>query len=266
VVLSTLKDAETGQRGYLLTGEPTYLEPYQAAERRLKTDFASLEMSLSSPDGKAEVATIRSLAVAKMAELSDTIALAQSGHRDAALDLVTSKRGQQIMDSIRVSVDRWQAETQAELARLQREARSLWRWGGAAGAAALAIFCMGGVAFLQSRSRQSLAGTLVALDRLTSAFGLSHGMLRSQDGRITFLSDGMQQLYGYDAQQAVGQVSHELLAAKFPEPLPDIVRTLHDTGHWQGELVHRRQDGSSIVVASHWALNDNGDGVPTISR
>jgi PAS domain S-box-containing protein len=89
-------------------------------------------------------------------------------------------------------------------------------------------------------------------------------MLRTQDGRITFWSDGMQQLYGYDAQQAVGQVSHELLAAKFPEPLPDIVRTLHDTGHWQGELVHRRQDGSSIVVASHWALKDNGDGVPTI--
>ena len=81
---------------------------------------------------------------------------------------------------------------------------------------------------------------------------------------FTFWSDGMQQLYGYDAQQAVGQVSHDLLAAKFPEPLPDIVRTLHDTGHWQGELVHRRQDGSSIVVASHWALDDNRDGVPTV--
>ncbi len=75
------------------------------------------------------------------------------------------------MDYIRVSVDRWQAETQAELARLQKEARSLWRWGGAVGAAALAILCMGGVAFLQSRSRQSLAGTLVALDRLRACPG-----------------------------------------------------------------------------------------------
>jgi PAS domain S-box-containing protein len=264
VVLSTLKDAETGQRGYLLTGELAYLEPYQAAQQRLKADLTSLEMSLSSSEGKAEIATIRSLAVAKMAELSDTIALAQSGHRDAALKLVTSNRGQRIMDSIRVSVDRWQAETQAELARLQKEARSLWSWGGAVGAAALALFCMGGVAFLQSRARQSLDGTLVALDRLTSAFKLSHGMLRTQDGRITFWSDGMKQLYGYDAQEAVGQVSHDLLAAKFPEPLPEIVRTLHDTGHWQGELVHRRQDGSSIVVASHWALNDHGDGVSTV--
>jgi PAS domain S-box-containing protein len=74
----------------------------------------------------------------------------------------------------------------------------------------------------------------------------------------------MKQLYGYDAQEAVGQVSHDLLAAKFPERLPNIVRTLHDTGHWQGELVHRRQDGSSIVVASHWALNDPAMGVSTV--
>ena len=87
------------------------------------------------------------------------------------------------------------------------------------GAAAFALFCMGGVAFLQSRARQSLAGTLVALDRVSSAFRLSHGMLRTQDGRITFWSDGMKQLYGYDAQEAVGQVSHDLLAAKFAEPL-----------------------------------------------
>jgi PAS domain S-box-containing protein len=263
-VLSTLKDAETGQRGYLLTGDLAYLEPYHAAQRRLNTDFAWLETSLSSPAGRAEIATIRSLAAAKMTELSDTIALAESGYRDAALTIVTSNRGQHIMESIRASVDRWQAETQTELARLQKEARSLWIWGGAVGAAALALFCMGGVAFLQSRARQSLAATLVALDRFTSALKLSHGMLRTPDGRITFWSDGMKQLYGYDALEAVGHISHDLLSAKFPEPLADIERTLRDTGHWQGELVHQRQDGSAIVVASHWALNDRGDGAPVV--
>jgi CHASE3 domain sensor protein len=157
MVLSKLKDAETGQRGYLLTGELAYLEPYQAAQQRLQADLASLEMSLSSSGGKAEIATIRSLAMAKMAELSDTIALAQSGYRDAALKLMTSNRGQQIMDSIRVSVDRWQAETQAELARLQREARSLWSWGGAVGAAALALFCMGGESRSCKAGRVSLS-------------------------------------------------------------------------------------------------------------
>jgi PAS domain S-box-containing protein len=263
-VLSTLKDAETGQRGYLLTGNLGYLEPYRTAQQRLPTHFAALEASLSSPAGKAEISTLRSLAAAKMTELSDTVALFEAGYRDAALTIVTSDRGRQIMESIRISIDRWQAETQAELARLQKEARSLWLWGGAVGAAALALFCMGGFALLQSRARQSLAAALVALDRFTSAFKLSHGMLRTLDGRITFWSDGMTQLYGYDAQEAVGKVSHDLLAAKFPEPLPEIERKLRDTGHWQGELVHRRQDGSPIVVASHWALNDWGDGEPTV--
>ncbi len=263
-VLSTLKDAETGQRGFLLTGNPEYLEPYRVAQQRLPTHFAALETSLSSPAGKAELSTLRSLAAAKMTELSNTIALFEAGDRDAALGMVRSNRGQQIMDSVRVSVDRMQTERQAELARLQKEAHSLWLWSGTVGAAALALFCMGGVAWQQSRARRSLAAALVALDRFTSAFKLSHGMLRTLDGRITFWSDGMTQLYGYDAQQAVGQVSHELLAAKFPEPLPDIERTLRDTGYWQGELVHRRQDGSLIVVASHWALNDRGDGEPTV--
>jgi adenylate cyclase len=98
VVLSTLKDAETGQRGYLLTGDPAYLEPYQAGQQRLKADFASLEMSLSGPRGMAEVAALRALATAKTTELSDTVVLARSGNRDAALNLVTSNRGRQIMD------------------------------------------------------------------------------------------------------------------------------------------------------------------------
>ncbi len=54
-LLSQLKDAETGQRGFLLTGNPAYLEPYDAARQRLDADFKRLEQA-PLPDNRRTAA------------------------------------------------------------------------------------------------------------------------------------------------------------------------------------------------------------------
>jgi len=79
--------------------------------------------------------------------------------------------------------------------------------------------------------------------------------LRAIDGRITFWGEGAERLYGYPAAAALGRVSHDLLRTKFPIPLPGIEAALSRDGQWQGELVHRRQDGAELVVASHSAVH-----------
>ena len=131
--------------------------------------------------------------------------------------------------------------------------------------AALALFLLlGGGAVVHFRVRRSLVRNAANLERLAKAFGLSHGMLRAEDGRITFWADGMEQLYGYPAQEAVGRISHELLATEFPAPLVEIETTLRINRHWQGKLVQRCRDGSVVVVASHWTLHESSKEAPRI--
>jgi CHASE3 domain sensor protein len=101
-VLSTLKDAETGQRGYLLTAKDTYLEPYEAARARLVRDLAAAQATLAAVDGQtASLSRVLSLTAEEVAELSEPIALYHAGRQTDALALIETDRGKATMDAIR---------------------------------------------------------------------------------------------------------------------------------------------------------------------
>jgi PAS domain S-box-containing protein len=101
--LSTLKDAETGQRGYLLTGKDAYLEPYEAARAHLPRELAAAQASIPVIYGQtsANLSRVRSLISEKLAELAETIALQRAGRAGDALALVDTDRGKATMDAIR---------------------------------------------------------------------------------------------------------------------------------------------------------------------
>jgi PAS domain S-box-containing protein len=84
--------------------------------------------------------------------------------------------------------------------------------------------------------------------------------VRDLADRVTYWNKSASELYGYSAEEAVGQVSHELLRTEFPEPLERITEQLHQENRWAGELVHKRKDGSQAVVTSRWALERDADG------
>jgi two-component system, LuxR family, sensor kinase FixL len=89
---------------------------------------------------------------------------------------------------------------------------------------------------------------------------LAQVMIRGLDGRITSWSTGSERLYGWPRDEAVGQLSHRLLATVFPKPLKEIEEELLRDGEWHGDLQHRARDGSAIYVASHWALRRDDQG------
>ena len=60
-------------------------------------------------------------------------------------------------------------------------------------------------------------------------------MIRSLDGRITVWGEGAQRLYGFNAGEALGKVSHELLRTQFPEPRADIETALLHNARWSGD-------------------------------
>ena len=118
-VLSTLKDAETGQRGYLLTGEASYLEPYREAVDRLPGQIAGLrQLTLDNPAQTARVLRLDELAGQRMAILKRGLDLAgldpdRGRGLSSGRQTVLTGEGKQVMDRVRAEVD--------EMERVERE-------------------------------------------------------------------------------------------------------------------------------------------------
>ncbi|ARV61287.1 ATPase [Nostocales cyanobacterium HT-58-2] len=101
-LLSLMKDTETGQRGYLLTGDETYLEPYKVALTPIYKKIEELKsLTADNPTQQKQIKTIESLTLAKLAELKQTIDLRQLNQLESALQRVRTNLGKTLMDDIR---------------------------------------------------------------------------------------------------------------------------------------------------------------------
>ncbi|WP_076416218.1 diguanylate cyclase domain-containing protein [Shewanella sp. UCD-KL12] len=100
--LGAMKDAETGQRGFLLTKNTAYLEPYHTGGLAAKKYIAELRLlTVDNSDQQARVVEIEDKMKLKFAELTQTVELAQMKNLEAALDIVVDNRGKLYMDHIR---------------------------------------------------------------------------------------------------------------------------------------------------------------------
>ena len=102
-VFTTLLDAETGQRGFLLTGEDRYLEPYNRAIQQLPVDLATLKnLFVVNGRGMQNFDQLAVLANRKLDELRQTVEVRRSQGAQPALDLVLTGEGKRTMDSVRM--------------------------------------------------------------------------------------------------------------------------------------------------------------------
>ena len=104
-VLSTMKDAETGQRGYLLTFKDRYLEPYSGALAAVGSQLDELaQETRDNPKQQARIGPLRQHIDAKLAELKETIDLRRTQGAEAALAVVVTDRGKVEMDIVRSQI------------------------------------------------------------------------------------------------------------------------------------------------------------------
>jgi CHASE3 domain sensor protein len=127
-LLITLLDTETGQRGYLLTGDINYLAPFDAGRQLLQARVEELaKLAYSSQQPPADMAPLYDLTKQKLAELEQTIALRRD-KPDAAMLIVKTNAGKNLMDQIRSPIDAlqlWAMDTQQRMqARATRLART----------------------------------------------------------------------------------------------------------------------------------------------
>ena len=105
-LLSTTQDAETGQRGYLLTGDDRYLEPYRVAidDAGERADAVGV-LTRDNPTQQANLGVLRRHLTTKLAELDETIKLRRDIGAQAAFAVVATDRGKSEMDAIRRQID-----------------------------------------------------------------------------------------------------------------------------------------------------------------
>jgi PAS domain S-box-containing protein len=265
----TVEDIETGQRGFLLTGDTTYLEPYNEGIKSIWYQYlVARGLTADDPRQQTNLQNLADLLRNKMAVIDQTITLARGGNIGGSIDLLRAGEGKRLMNKIRETIGDVIAEEKRLLQERRDQAQQLQRQStrvlivltilGVGGSLVVGILLAW--ALMTRATTQRIAVETADRRRLLAMVNVAAVMLREVDGTIHFWSDGCQRLYGWTAEQAVGRSSHELLQTVFPVSLADIDATLLRTGSWNGELRHRSQDGGEVIVMANKTVHDHADG------
>jgi signal transduction histidine kinase len=131
-LLSLVQDAETGQRGYLLTSDEAYLEPYSAAVAKLPEQRERLQKAAGNlREVEADVLRLSDQLTLKMAELAATVEAKRKGDAEGAIQRVRDGAGKALMDDLRTTTAAILAKSEADLreaVEAQTTASSRLRW------------------------------------------------------------------------------------------------------------------------------------------
>ncbi|WP_442579920.1 CHASE3 domain-containing protein [Mesorhizobium sp. ASY16-5R] len=154
-VLSLMQDAETSQRGYLLTGERPYLDPYAVALASLPKELDSVRTAAASSKARSEqVEALNSAIRDKLTEMSETLAFYDRRNATSAMEIVRSDRGKLAMDRVRSIIADIRRDENALLQRRLGNAERLDDWMRLVSILALVgVFAMAAFGILTARRR-----------------------------------------------------------------------------------------------------------------
>lgn len=248
-----LVDAETGQRGFLLTARPAYLQPLTTAREALPTEIEALAaLTADDPGQRERVETLRPLVAQKLDELARTIELRQAKGFDAALAAVDTGVGKRTMDAIRTTLDAMaRTEEDALATRLRStDARNGRVLLALALASSLGVLLVGGCALgLNAQSRQRL-GAQAALaeseERLRVTLrSIGDAVIATDtDGCVVFMNPVAELLTGWTTADAHGR------------PLADVFVIVNETTRVPVENPVTRvlREGITVGLANHTVL------------
>jgi PAS domain S-box-containing protein len=264
--LSSIRDAESGQRGFLLTGNPQYLDAYNTAVAALPGELNMLRASVAGePLLRTRVETLSSLISEKLAELKETVALRQNEGFQAALTVVETNRGKHTMDDLRKIGVQLEDQVYAVLTRGIRERQqqgSRTRLTTALGAGLLFAFLLLATIDIgrATEERDRLIVDLEAANgRTTASRDLLHTTLSSigdaviatdAAGNVTFMNGVAENLTGWTQAQAAGQSLAKVLAIVSEETHQPV----------ENPADKALREGSVVGMANHTVLISH-DGV-----
>ncbi len=245
-----LLDAETGQRGYLLTGNETYLQPYRKATRNLDRAMARLNsLTGNNPAQQKRIRTLEPLVEHKLSELQETIDLRQKDGLEAANRVVLAGQGQQWMDEIRALLGAMSEEEnrqRAEYTKQMTEATNRSSRMVILGCVLSVVVLWMMFLFLlrnlvhRRRAQESLAQREKWFSTTLASVG-DAVIATDMNGAVTFMNAVAQSLTGWNQTEAVGKsmdLVFEIVNEKTRLPVENPVRKVFREGRVEGLADH----------------------------
>src|SRR5216683_2959646 len=212
--VARLVDAETGQRGYLLTGEESYLEPYHVAIKNIDRTIGNLKnLTSDNPNQQKRIQILEPLVEKKLAEIQRTIELRENERLAAANRVVLEGSGKHWMDQIRAVVAEMTNEEEELLKlRTQKTNESVTRsvrtiLAGSLVSILLMVLCLG---LLQrelserKKEQEALARSEKWLSTTLASIG-DAVIATDMNGGVTFMNSVAQSLTGWSQVEATGK-------------------------------------------------------------
>lgn len=275
-LFSATKDAETGHRGFVITGDDAFLQPYRDGKAAARAYFTELRNYPASPAERRRLLRIGQLMGDKFAEMERVLEVRRSGGLAAAAAVVREGRGKRLMDEIRSESAAARAVEAQTLARTlarqhqrtQFTVRMIWI---ALGAVTL-IFLLIGVSFwrneheriaLSRQAAESIARRRAIFDSTLDAI-----VLINPSGSIETMNRSASQLFGYP-EEALIRRDISLLVDLAPGDGPFLDRIgLTPEGladPFRHSLAARRSDGTTVPVEAALGVMPLPDGVHIVA-
>lgn len=219
-LLALARDAETGQRGFVITGRDEYLEPYSDAAPQIAREFDRLS-SLLKGDVRQEqrLAKLRALMDRKHQELAKVIDMRRTQGFEAAQAIIMTDTGKAFMDQARATVAEMEDHVEKQLAARQANARRIRDLavlsGLASGVLTLLVYASFGYVARRllgdlAESARSLFDQKELLEVTLASIG--DGVVATDiDGRVTFFNRVAQALSGWRGEEALGRPVGDIL-------------------------------------------------------
>jgi methyl-accepting chemotaxis protein len=245
-VLSLMKDAETGQRGFVITADDAYLEPYQNAVPETSRVLHELrELTVDNPAQQRRISEIEPLVATKLAELARTIEMRRTAGLEQTIKVIQGGEGKKYMDDMRRILADMEHEERGLLQRRSEEVEA---------AATSADMTIG-------------FGTLVSL-LLVVGFGyaITRSLTAQVGSAVAHVQSSSTELQTAANQQASAAKEQSTAMSEITTTINELLATSKQIAESAQRVAHIAEDTASSARAGEQTVAKTSDSLGSIKR
>jgi CHASE3 domain sensor protein len=245
-LLSLLKDAETGQRGFVITGEDPYLEPYQAALEGIPKVVHELrQLTVDDPGQQKRLDQLEPLIAAKLNELRRTIEMRKRGQVKETTEAIRDGVGKRYMDDVRVLMEQMEQEERQLLEKRAQEVQAA-----SAGGKSAIVY-----------------GTLLCLVFVTLAgFSITHSLSGQIGQAVRHVQSSSTELQSAANQQASGARESSTAMSEITTTISELLATSRQIAESAQRVAHIAEETSAAARAGDQTVQKTHESVNSIKH